>query len=275
MIEAVFDSPQRAKENPVLCRLDSFRMVAVIVLIATLSGCNSKNPRLIFMQADQVGANGAIGPNSQGGTLNLGYKGLNVARVPVTVTDADGRSQLIKGRYRGEDSKPYSDSHSVFGRFEANAGGNQRVVLGKLFSTGFAARQLANGYQDALPLEVNKNFVKPTSGGEGGIRFITRTETVEVKVHPTVKKIQMFLSERFKKGLITQNPCSETNKCDGVMGNETRQSMIEWASAGFKKLDASEQALWKLDKNETIKSKYSNKKNDNRFILLFREQFAN
>lgn len=232
----------------------ALRIVVAALVPLALAACQSDNPRLMFMQVDHVGAKAAVGPNAQGGSVSLGYKGLNVARVPVTTRRNDGSNQRIEGRYRANDGRNYTDAHSVFGRFEATAAAGQRIILGKHFSTGFAARHLANGYQDALPLKVNKNFVKTAALSPGGTATDARSGAPQVDAKVT--EVQQFL---FRQRLVGSqyNPCGQSaSSCDGVMGSKTRNATLAWLTQGFGDLTPSEKQLLAVNSAGSLRSTY-------------------
>lgn len=141
------------------------RPLAIATLMACALGataCGSSDPRLLYVQADKIGINTEAGTGAQGGTIDLGYRGFNATRVPVTTRDANGNVRQIRGTFQ-DGGGHYADAHSVFGRFQASAGGGQGIGLNKFFATGISARQLANGYQNKL-----RGRKSPENGGGSG-----------------------------------------------------------------------------------------------------------
>lgn len=139
------------------------RVLAAMLAGAGLSGCAlDREQPLMFVQADSLGLTAAAGQSAQGAHVNLGYKGVNFALVPVSVRDADGRvvklgaersgSGACSGAGTTRDPKVCDfDAFSVFGHFGANevlTGTQPQATLGmqKFFATGIAAEKLAEGF---------------------------------------------------------------------------------------------------------------------------------
>jgi hypothetical protein len=80
----------------------------------------------------------------QGAQLTLGYGDRNLAVVPTTQTNGEA----IRGTGQGSD---FQDSLSVLGQFEASGKASDvSASLGTFFSTGNAARLLAQGFSCKL-----------------------------------------------------------------------------------------------------------------------------
>jgi hypothetical protein len=110
-----------------------------------LAGCTSNpNVPLFFAQTNTFGMS-AHTSTAQGADLTLGYRGSDIAIVPVTATDAYGNLVLIAGT-----GKDIGDAMSVFGHFGAKVDSATSVGLGSFFATGVAARQLAVGFRKRL-----------------------------------------------------------------------------------------------------------------------------
>jgi len=128
------------------------RLVTILTASVLLSGCGSTGSEtLLFGQSDKIGIGVAAGAVNQGVDAHLGYKGLNVARVPVTTrqTAEDGSEEVVKlgGLLLPRDGGAgLAGSFSVLGQFESQAGGG-KAGLGKYFTTGPASRYLAAGYE--------------------------------------------------------------------------------------------------------------------------------
>lgn len=113
--------------------------------IATLAlgGCatGEQGMPLIFGRAQNVGISVAGSVPDQGAHLSIGYTDRNIAIVPTTSPGGD--------RIRSMAGDGFEDALSVLGQFKANASGGAEVSagLGTFFSTGLAARTLADGFR--------------------------------------------------------------------------------------------------------------------------------
>jgi hypothetical protein len=110
------------------------------------------NSPLVFTEANNIGITVASSPaSSQGGEVTLGYRSLDLALVPVTVTQADGNATSLAVNIRGADGGEAADTFSVLGQFEANAQAPAAATsLGRFFATGLAAQKLADGFGQKL-----------------------------------------------------------------------------------------------------------------------------
>ena len=121
-------------------------MWAVSMLV---SGCATNTGRLIFAQSNTAGIDIGTSASTQGADFVLGYKGMNLAIVPVTVSQSDGSTAQIEAS-AGE---VHSDALSTFGQFSINSNTDAKspkIGLGKFFATGQAAKRLADGYAAKL-----------------------------------------------------------------------------------------------------------------------------
>ncbi|HEX8666143.1 MAG TPA: hypothetical protein VF744_19175 [Beijerinckiaceae bacterium] len=115
---------------------------------AVLAACSpTTNAPLFFAQTHTfgVGIQGSAG--EQGASLVLGYKDLDIAIVPVAVTDAAGQVTQLKGSAT-DATGTGTNALSVLGQFNAKAttGTAPTVNLGTFFATGLAADKLADGF---------------------------------------------------------------------------------------------------------------------------------
>lgn len=96
---------------------------------------------LIFGRTQNVGISVAGSVPDQGAHLSIGYTDRNIAIVPTTSPGGD--------RIRSMAGNGFEDALSVLGQFKANASGSTTVSagLGTFFSTGLAARTLADGFR--------------------------------------------------------------------------------------------------------------------------------
>jgi hypothetical protein len=113
-----------------------------------LTACSpTTNAPLFFAQTHTfgVGIQGSAG--EQGASLVLGYRDLDVAIVPVAVTDAAGQVTQLKGSATDANGTGIN-ALSVLGQFNAKAtsGAAPTVNLGTFFATGLAADKLADGF---------------------------------------------------------------------------------------------------------------------------------
>jgi hypothetical protein len=106
---------------------------------------------LVFGRTQTLGIGLQGSAADQGAALTLGFNDRNIAVVPTTTM----RGERIKSVATGADGQPFEDALSVLGQFEARAEGGPTVSagLGTFFSTGMAARNLAEGFRDKLAAE--------------------------------------------------------------------------------------------------------------------------
>jgi hypothetical protein len=124
--------------------------MASVSLLSMLASCClalgactiSQNPPLIFGQTHTVGI--SVGSTvQQGPDITLGYRDVDIAVVPVTAVDVQGRVYQISSRVGKNDT----NSLSVLGQFDIQAAAAPNVGLGKFFATGLAADKLADGFR--------------------------------------------------------------------------------------------------------------------------------
>lgn len=119
-----------------------------IILMAALglAGCatSEEGSPLVFARTQTYGMTLAGSVPDQGAQLTLGYGDRNLAVVPTTQSNGE----QIRGTGQGSD---FQDSLSVLGQFEASGNAtNVSASLGTFFSTGNAARLLAQGFSCKL-----------------------------------------------------------------------------------------------------------------------------
>lgn len=123
---------------------------ASALLLLAIAGCGSTGESsLLFGQANTLGISIGASASDQGGDLVLGYKGQNIAIVPVSVGQPDGSSAQV-GAAVGEG---FGDAYSVLGQFEAKSktgAAAQSAGLGTFFATGLAAKRLADGFAQKM-----------------------------------------------------------------------------------------------------------------------------
>lgn len=114
-----------------------------------LSACTTADQPmpLVFARTQTVGISVAGSVPDQGANVTIGFADRNLAVVPTTTANGDP----IRSKATDAAGQPFDDALSVLGQFEANASGqNVSAGLGTFFSTGLAARNLAEGFQDKL-----------------------------------------------------------------------------------------------------------------------------
>jgi hypothetical protein len=127
----------------------SKRLVSVILgtgIGAALAGCATGNGEvpLIFGSSNVYGVSIGGSVADTGGEFVVGYKGLDLALVPVSAVQ--GGTETFVGANAGSG---HLDSYSVIGQFSAQAGrraDGANAGLGKFFATGWAAQNIANGF---------------------------------------------------------------------------------------------------------------------------------
>jgi hypothetical protein len=133
--------------------MEHLRSESVLGLSLLVCGCvSSGTTPLIFGQSHTVGISIGGGAADQSAEFTLGYRDKNIAIVPVVREDESGSGQLeahvqkdVNG-VLGTDG----DALSVLGQFSVDADTQEKVVLGKFFATGIAARRLADGFVGQL-----------------------------------------------------------------------------------------------------------------------------
>ncbi len=127
----------------------------------SLGGCTTgqQGMPLVFGRTQTVGVSVAGSVPDQGAHLTLGFSDRNIAIVPTSAPNGDPiRSVAPDPTVPGAQ---FQDSLSVLGQFEVNANAtNVSTSLGTFFSTGLAARNLAEGFRDKL-----RGFGTPASTG--------------------------------------------------------------------------------------------------------------
>lgn len=119
--------------------------LAVLALLS--AGCSTTGDTpLIFGATHTVGVTIGGSAAETGGEFVLGYKGQQLAIVPISSV------QQSSERFIGAVQAGHQDSYSVFGQFstEARQGQNVSADLGKFFATGYAAKNLAEGFSRKL-----------------------------------------------------------------------------------------------------------------------------
>ena len=126
--------------------------ILLVSLCVSVDACApGTNTPLLFGQTQTLGV--AINGSTvqQGAELTLGYRDLDIAIVPVTVTQQTGAVTQIKSTADPDPNQKFEDALSVLGQFEASTSASApQVGLGKFFATGSAAKVLADGFAKKL-----------------------------------------------------------------------------------------------------------------------------
>lgn len=142
------------------------RMNRMSLLLATgasallLGACTTADQPmpLVFGRTQSIGIGVQGSAADQGASITLGFNDRNIAVVPTTTMAGD----KIRSIATDKDNLPFEDALSVLGQFEANAKATSPdVSLGTFFSTGMAARHLAEGFSDKLAGSAPANPAEP------------------------------------------------------------------------------------------------------------------
>ena len=106
--------------------------------------------RMYFGQSNTIGIGISVqtAVAEQGPSFTLGYSGRSIAYIPTQAPSKGGKARLINGGGSEDNSdNAEKDALSVFGQFKAQTGTNSiDFGLGRFFTTGLAARNLADGF---------------------------------------------------------------------------------------------------------------------------------
>lgn len=118
------------------------KLMICCIAALPLAACSTteQGSPLIFARTQTYGMTIAGSVPDQGAQLTLGYGDRNLAIVPTTQSNGE----QIRGTGQNSD---FQDSLSVLGQFEASGRASDvSASLGTFFSTGNAARVLAQGF---------------------------------------------------------------------------------------------------------------------------------
>lgn len=139
-------------------------------VVAAPSQNPSYTPPLVFAQTNTVGLGVGTSVANQGAHFTLGYTGRDIALVPVMAPSADGSLSRLGGRNQinetaiSPDQWAESDALSVFGQFKVDSETSAaRFGLSRFFTTGMAARNLAEGFKAEISRELKAERQKPTA----------------------------------------------------------------------------------------------------------------
>jgi len=126
------------------------RMLGSGVVLICCSCQQTGDMPLVFGQSNTLGLTIGASTTEQSGEITLGYKGRNIAIVPLVTKQADGQMTLVTATVPSEHGSA-EDAMSTFGQFESDArAAPGQTSLGTFFATGMAARYLAQGFEDKL-----------------------------------------------------------------------------------------------------------------------------
>jgi hypothetical protein len=114
-----------------------------------LAGCatGDQPTPMVFGRTQSVGIGVQGSAVDAGGSVTLGFNDRNIAIVPTTTMQGGN----IRSISTGPNGAPFEDSLSVLGQFEASGSAKDvGASLGTFFSTGLAARHLAEGFKARL-----------------------------------------------------------------------------------------------------------------------------
>ncbi len=127
------------------------RSILVSVVACFAGGCATGNGELplLFGSSNVVGLSMGGNVSETGGEFVFGYKGQNIAVVPVSAVNGGSEEFIVSSLPDGT----FRDSFSVMGQFTADGkklkkGAN--AGLGKFFATGFAAQNVALGFSKKM-----------------------------------------------------------------------------------------------------------------------------
>jgi hypothetical protein len=125
-------------------------LIALALAAATLAGCNTVDPPLVFAKANTYGVSIAATVPDQGGNLTLGYRAAHLAVVPVTAHDTSGQVVPVLANQVSNTQKS-QEAFSTFAHFEANNSVPIKACLGDTFATGYAAQRIAQNLANVCP----------------------------------------------------------------------------------------------------------------------------
>lgn len=160
---------------------------AAAILLAGCATGNGEVP-LMFGSTNVIGV--SIGGNvaDTGGEFVVGYKGLDVAVIPVSAVQSGTE------KFLGATGGKHVDSYSVIGQFSADAGKSgdgANAGLGKFFATGMAARTIASGFAKKMGAYGRTSVAECKSGpaaappaAAGGTETASATDRRSIDISP-------------------------------------------------------------------------------------------
>lgn len=132
-------------------------VVVTLVLPALLAACSSTRENLLFVETYDLGIGIHPAPTTGMIQFNVGFKATDLAVVPIASVEGDGRVNQRRAKSKNADNAGLEkDAVSVFAQFRngtqpvAGESGQHQVGIGRFFSTGVAAVNLARAYECAM-----------------------------------------------------------------------------------------------------------------------------
>lgn len=151
-----------------------FQAAALCAALAC-AGCASRSdPPLVFGAGHTFGVSIGAATSDTGGEFVVGYKGADLAVIPVSAIQPNGTEELIGAAAAGG----HGDSYSVLGQFGGSAARTKtgaNAGLGKFFATGAAARNIAEGYANKM------GFNRTATAGCGGPPQVQQAQPAGLK----------------------------------------------------------------------------------------------
>lgn len=152
------------------------RVASALLLPLLLGACASNRENLLFVETYDLGIGLHPTPTTGMVQFNIGFKATDLAVVPVAGVESDGRINQRRAKSR-DASAIEQDAVSVFAQFRnssspdtsnnANAT-NHSVGIGRFFSTGVAAVNLARAYECGMqPDGKCPPAIAPANGKDG------------------------------------------------------------------------------------------------------------
>lgn len=142
------------------------------------TGASHQIRRLIYAQSATIGIGISVqtSTSEQGPNFTLGYSGRDIAVIPTMDWHSNGNSARLTSRDQlkrdGRAAKNPSDSgevdaYSVFGQFSATTS-TQSIDFGlsRFFSTGLAARNLADGFEALIDKQFKADAAAAKAAGD-------------------------------------------------------------------------------------------------------------
>lgn len=132
-------------------------LVVTLVLPGLLAACSSTRENLLFVETYDLGIGIHPAPTTGMIQFNVGFKATDLAVVPIASVEGDGHVNQRRAKSKNADNVGLEkDAVSVFAQFRngtqpvSGAAGTHQVGIGRFFSTGVAAVNLARAYECAM-----------------------------------------------------------------------------------------------------------------------------
>lgn len=178
------------------------RVASALLLPLLLGACASNRENLLFVETYDLGIGLHPTPTTGMVQFNIGFKATDLAVVPVAGVESDGR--INQRRAKSHDASAIEqDAVSVFAQFRnssspdtsnnANAT-NHSVGIGRFFSTGVAAVNLARAYECGMQPDGKCPPVIAPANGKDGEKDEKKAPpaSAETPPEPTILKPLIF-----------------------------------------------------------------------------------